>query len=323
MSETGWLIIGANGQLGKALQAVLASRDDVTFWGRDEADLANPKQLKDALKAIVPTAIINAAAYTAVDKAEEEEAVALAVNADSVGIMADFCAARGIPLVHYSTDYVFDGSGDAPHSEGDATAPINVYGRSKLAGEQAIAASGCAHLIFRTSWVYDAAGKNFVNTMLRLGAEREELRVVADQIGSPTYAPHLAEVSMAAFARALGMSSPRRRGSHEAIEADSRLRGNDDIIGFPSGIYHAVGGGEYVSWHGFAEAIFAQSRAQGEALKVQHVLPIAASEYPTPAKRPANSRLATNKLHDVIGLSMPSWQDGLAECLKQRAQLKV
>ena len=290
MSETGWLVLGANGQLGRALQAALASRDDVTFWTRDEADLSNPLALKNALTDIQPTALINASAYTAVDKAEEEEALATAVNGDSVGVMADFCAARNIPLMHFSTDYVFDGSGEKPWAEDVQTAPMSAYGRSKLAGEEAVAASGCNHLIFRTSWVYDATGQNFLNTMLRVGATREELRVVDDQIGTPTYAPHLAAASVDCLNKALAMEA------------------------FPSGIYHMAGGGEPTSWHGFAEAIFELARAQGAELEVKTIHAIPTSDYPLPAPRPLNSRLNMQKLQKVFDVQMPDWRSGLSEC---------
>ncbi len=296
MSETGWLIIGANGQLGRALQATLAPRDDVTFWTRDEADLTNPLALKNALTHIHPTAIINASAYTAVDKAEEEEALAMAVNADSVGVMADFCAARNIPLVHFSTDYVFDGSGDQPRDEEAATAPMSAYGRSKLAGERAVEASGCQYLIFRTSWVYDAQGNNFLNTMLRVGASREELRVVDDQIGVPTYAPHLAAASVTCLNKALAMEA------------------------FPSGIYHMAGGGEPTSWHGFAEAIFDLARAKAMELEVKTIHAIPTSEYPLPAPRPLNSRLNMQKLHKVFEVQMPDWRSGLRECFSVKEE---
>lgn len=282
--------------MGKALQAELAPRDAVTFCGRDELDLSAPEALAKKLEAMRPAAIINASAYTAVDKAEEEREKAHAINAASVGVLAEFCAKRGIALVHYSTDYVFDGSGDAPWREDDAPAPLNYYGQSKLEGEELIAQSGCDHLIFRTSWVYDAQGKNFLTTMMRLGASMEKLNVVADQIGAPTYAPHLAELSVNAFEKSLTMKV------------------------FPSGVYHLCGGGAPVSWHGFAEAIFAQARARGYHLKVGEVAPIPSEAYPTPAKRPLNSRLNQQKLKDVFGLVAPGWGEGLASAMQERAK---
>lgn len=293
-NETGWLIMGANGQLGRALQSALAARDDVTFWTRDEADLAHPEALKAALEAIRPTAIINASAYTAVDKAEQEPELAMLVNGESVGVLAAFCEERGIPLVHYSTDYVFDGSGDAPWREEDAPAPLNAYGKSKLAGERFIAASRCDYLIFRTSWVYNSEGKNFMNTMLRVGASQEVLNVVSDQFGAPTYAAHLAALSVQALEKALMMPS------------------------FPSGIYHLCGRGEAISWHAFTQAIFDKARGVGYTLAVKQVNAIASSAYPTPAMRPKNSRLCMERFEQVFGLQMPDWHDGLNAAIRAR-----
>lgn len=294
--QTGWLVLGANGQVGRALQSVLASRDDVTFWTRDQADLAQPQALKAALQQMQPTAIINAAAYTAVDKAEQEVTLAMAVNAESVAVLAAYCAARKIPLVHFSTDYVFDGSGEMPWREDDRPAPINAYGRSKLAGEQAIVASGCNYLIFRTSWVYDESGHNFVNTMLRLGCERELLNVVADQIGAPSYARHLAQAAVRCLTHSL------------------------QVTAFPKGIYHLCNAGE-TSWHGFAETIFDRARALGWPITITGLHAISTADYPTPAKRPHNSRLSTAKLHDQFSLTMPDWQDALAECLANKKEI--
>jgi len=287
------LVLGSTGQVGRALMGALASRS-ATFLGRAEADLADPEALYETLRAMpTPRAVINAAAYTAVDKAEEEEALATLVNARAPDILAHYCLERGIPLVHYSTDYVFDGSGAAARDENAATAPLNAYGRSKLAGEQAIEASGCGHLILRTSWVYDAEGKNFFTTMLRLGAEREQLRVVADQWGAPSYAPHLAEATVAALDGALKQAF------------------------FPSGLYHFCHAGE-TSWHAFAEAIFAGARSRGAEMKVTAVEAIGTAEYPTPAKRPLNSRLDCTKLAKALDVRLPSWQEGLTACLEAR-----
>lgn len=284
------LIIGRSGQVGSALARLLPG---ATVWSREQADLHNPLVLRNALEALPtpPDAIINAAAYTAVDKAESEPDIARAINADSPAVMAEYAARRGIPFVHYSTDYVFDGSGDAPRTEDDKTAPLNVYGETKLEGEALIQDIGGHYLILRTSWVYDAAGKNFFSTMLRLGAEREELKVVADQIGAPSYAPHLAAYTLKAL---------------EAARQQSE---------FPSGIYHFCHGGQ-ASWHGFAEAIFAAARLAGIALKVQNVLPIGTSDYPTPAKRPHNSRLDCTKLARVLGVKLPDWREGLQACME-------
>lgn len=284
-------VLGANGQVGRALAAQLGER--AIPLTRAEADLAHPEKLAAILDLHDPDAVINAAAYTAVDKAEEEPKLAHTINADAPQVLAAWCAAKGKPFVHYSTDYVFDGSGEHPWVETDPTAPLNEYGRSKRAGEVAVEEAGGEHLIFRTSWVYDAHGKNFLNTMLRVGAEREELKVVADQHGAPCYAPHLAEASIAALDAAHGMEA------------------------FHSGIYHMANAGE-VTWHGFAEAIFAEARKAGMPLAVKNVLPIDTSAYPTPAHRPHNSRLNAGKLHNVFGISLPHWQDGLKQAIREK-----
>lgn len=291
-ADTGWLVLGAGGQLGRALQAALADRNGVTFWTREQADLSDADALRRALETIRPAAILNAAAYTAVDKAQapEERPLVRAINAEAPGILAQRAASLGIPLVHVSTDYVFNGSGKRPFREDDPTGPLNVYGETKLAGERAVAESGCDYLTLRTSWVYDAHGHNFVNTMLRLGAQRDTLRVVADQTGAPGYAPHLAGALVEVLDQALARPV------------------------FPSGLYHLCHAGE-TSWHGFAEAIFAEARMRGMELAVKDVVPIPTNEYPTPAQRPLNSRLDCTKLHETFGLALPHWREGLRACL--------
>jgi dTDP-4-dehydrorhamnose reductase len=291
-TRTKFLILGANGQVGQALNAAI-SNPNVVILGREQADFSKPETLYDVIEAINPEYLFNAVAYTAVDKAESEESLATTINADAVRVLAQYAKNKDIPLVHYSTDYVFDGKGDNARTEDAPTNPLNAYGRSKLAGEKAIADVGCKHLIFRTSWVYDAYGKNFLNTMLKFGAEREEMRVVADQIGAPTYAPHIADASLLALKHALDMPE------------------------FPSGIYHLCNAGE-TSWHGFAEAIFAGANKRGAELKVQRVLPIPASDYPTPAARPSNSRLNCAKLRDVLGVTLPDWHVGLEGALDEK-----
>ena len=277
------LIFGSTGQIGQALGAQL---DDVIVLGREQADFSKPDTLPAVVEDIHPEAVINAIAYTQVDKAEEEEPLATLINGDAPGVLANVAAKLGIPFVHYSTDYVYDGSGDQPRIETTPTAPLSAYGRSKLAGEKAVEAAGGRYLIFRTSWVYDAFGKNFLKTMLRLGAEREQLRVVADQIGAPSYAPHLALATLQAMAKP----------------------------DFTPGIYHMCNAGE-TSWHGFAEAIFEEARARGMELKVQRVEPIPSSAYPTAATRPLNSRLDCGKLRDVLGVTLPDWREGLREAM--------
>ncbi len=290
-TRTKFLILGANGQVGQALNAAIEN-PNVVILGREQADFSKPKTLYDVIAAINPEYIFNAVAYTAVDKTETEETLAYTINAEAVRVLAHYAKEKDIPLVHYSTDYVFDGKGENARKEDAPTAPLNAYGRTKLAGEEAIKDVGCKHLIFRTSWVYDAYGKNFLNTMLKLGAEREELRVVADQIGAPTYAPHIADASLKALKNAINMPE------------------------FPSGIYHLCNAGE-TSWHGFAEAIFAGAKKHGAELKVQRVLPIPACDYPTPAARPANSRLDCGKLRDILNVTLPNWQIGLEDALDE------
>ncbi len=282
------LLLGANGQLGKALQSILGARAEPLT--REQADLSQPQLLRKQLNAYQPSAVINAAAYTATDKAETERALAFAVNAESPGILAAFCAGRGIPFIHYSTDYVFDGSGNAPRTESEPTAPLNAYGESKRAGEEAVSAAGGQYLIFRTSWVFDAVSHNFVNTMLKLMREREELKVVADQHGAPTYAPHLAEASLIALEKL-----------------------NPGL----SGIYHLCNAGE-TTWHGFASAIRDEAEARGMPLTVRRILPVPSSEYPTPAKRPHNSRLDCSKALANFGIQLPDWRQALRDCLERK-----
>lgn len=285
------LVTGANGQVGGALVNLLY--DNVVGLTREEFDLSRPDTLTAMMESINPSAIINAAAYTAVDKAEEEEALATVINGESVGVMARWCAAKHIPFVHYSTDYVFDGGGENFRTETDHVSPCNAYGRSKRAGEEAVEREGGDYLIFRTSWVYDATGKNFVNTMLRLGESRKELRVVGDQYGAPSYAPHLAVATVEALQKAQAMKA------------------------FPTGIYHMCNSG-VTTWHGFAEAIFAAARQADVRLEVESVEAITTADFPTPAKRPHNSRLDMTKLESTFGITMPTWEEGLAECISAK-----
>lgn len=275
------LALGAGGQLGRAFRALGVKGVD-----RQDADLSNIPSLLALLEREKPHTIFNASAYTKVDAAETNRQEAFAVNADAVEAIAQWCAGAGAALVHFSTDYVFNGEGSLPWREEDVPAPLNVYGESKLEGERRIAESGAKHLIFRTSWVYDAHGSNFYNTMRRLMREREALSVVADQIGAPTYAPHLAAVALL------------------AVAGD-----------FPSGLYHLCHGGE-TSWYGFAQAIHARISAR-EALRVERIDAIASSDYPTPAKRPLNSRLDCSKAKRVLGVELPSWETGLDACVKE------
>jgi dTDP-4-dehydrorhamnose reductase len=285
------LLFGANGQLGKAFRQLAESEAFPLGWtlqalSSKDCDLASEPALLAALESARPDVVINAAAYTAVDLAEKEQEKCEAINARAPALMARFCAERKIPLVHYSSDYVYSGDGSAERTEQEPHAPVNFYGASKARGDEAVMVSGCDHLIFRTSWVFSHTGKNFVLTMLRLGAERAELKVVDDQIGSPTYAPDLAEYSLYALMRAL----------------ESKLEGK----GFPSGVYHLCNSGQ-TSWAGFARAI----------LPTTSVIGIPSSEYPTPAQRPLNSRLSLQKFGQTFGLIPRPWQGALEACLKK------
>lgn len=273
------LLIGKNGQVGRELQRTLAPFGDVRGLDRNALNLAQPDDIRLIIRTFRPEIVVNAAAYTAVDQAEAEPDLAMAINAHAPSVMAEEAKKIGALLVHYSTDYVFDGAKLSPYTEDDVPDPLNAYGRSKLAGEQAIQGSGCRHLIFRTSWVYGLHGKNFLRTIQRLAREREELSIVADQIGAPTWSRMIAEATALA------------------------LRGDP-----PTGLYHMTSAG-HTSWHGFARAIL---DAQGWTGRL---VPIPARDYPLPAPRPANSTLCNDKLAAVCGLALPEWQRALALCL--------
>lgn len=283
------LISGQQGQVSRELQARLGDLAHLHVLGRDQLDLAHPEGIAEKVRAIAPDLIINAAAHTAVDQAESEPELAFAINATAPGVFAEEAKRLGIPLIHYSTDYVFDGSKAGAYTEDDATNPLGVYGQSKLAGEQAIAAVGGQHLILRTSWVYSTHGRNFLLTMQRLLQEKPELRVVADQIGAPTWAGTIAD-------------STRQLIQHwQAANAGDW------------GVYHLTAQGE-TSWFGFAQAIGEQLKAQGKPCA--NLLPIASSEYPTPARRPLNSRLDCSRLQREWNVSQPDWHQALIDCLK-------
>ncbi len=288
------LLIGANGQLGHQLAVQLQQLGEVKALTRAEADLANPAALRVALTELAqtfhPTVIVNAAAYTAVDKAQTETELAQAVNAESPAVLAELAKVWNATLVHYSTDYVFDGSGTQPWKESDTTHPLSVYGQSKRDGELAIAAHCPKHLILRTSWVVGAHGGNFLKTMLRLAAERDALRVVADQIGAPTSTALLADVTVQLL-----------QAMRTAADNDARW-----------GVYHLAAAGE-VSWHGYAQHVIAGALQRGAYLKAkpEAVSPITTAEYPVPAPRPLNSRLNTHKLQTTFALTLPAWQVGV------------
>lgn len=289
------LVIGSNGQLGRSLLTSLPRSYPTTiFWDRQALDLTQLGSIRANLENLAPQVIINASAYTAVDQAEQETELALAVNRDAVGEIASYCAAVDAVLIHVSTDYVFDGTANAPYVETADTNPQGVYGASKLAGEQAIAASGCRHLIIRTAWVFSPYGQNFLKTMLRLGGERDTLSVVADQIGNPTFAGDLAEAIVATL-------KPVAKGN------------------CAWGLYHYAGDAP-VSWHEFACEIFAQAQHMGFSVP-DTVNAISTSEYPTPAPRPAWSALDSSKFTGVFGRPSSDWRAGIATCLQALGQL--
>jgi len=285
------LVLGANGQVGWELQRALAPLGEVVAWDRTAGDLSQPEALAAAVESLAPAAIVNAGAYTAVDKAESEPALAHAVNADAPGRLAQVAASLSVPLVHYSTDYVFDGSGTHARTEDAPTGPLSVYGRSKLAGEEALRASGCTHLILRTSWVYAARGGNFAKTMLRLAAEREQLRVVNDQWGAPTGAELLADATAHALRSLLAQPAV-------------------------SGTYHLCAAGT-TNWADYARFVVDTARALGRTLACQAVDGIPTSAYPTPAQRPLNSRLDCRRFEQAFGLRMPAWEWGVRRMLTE------
>jgi dTDP-4-dehydrorhamnose reductase len=288
------LVTGRSGQVGTELARELHGFAEVVAHGRSTLDLANPDQVVARVREARPDAIVNAAAYTAVDQAEGDEENARRVNALGPGVLAEEAKRAGAVLIHFSTDYVFDGSKQGPYVEADATNPLGAYGRTKLEGERAIAAAGCDHAILRTSWVYGPHGKNFMLTMLRLAATRDELRVVDDQHGAPTSSRQLSRLTRELLQRA----GPALRS----------LRDN-------TGVYHATAAGE-TTWRRFAEAIFDGAAArQGTAFRRPRVVPITTAEYPTPARRPANSVLSNAKLEAAFGVRPGSWREGLEEAL--------
>ena len=290
------LLLGARGQVGWELQRSLAPLGELVASDRDTAAPAHfeyPGSLANLVEQVAPDVIVNAAAHTAVDRAEGEPNLAHTINATAPGVLAHAAAARGALLVHYSTDYVFDGSGEHARAEDEPTGPLSVYGRTKLAGEQAVRESGARHLILRTSWVYAARGQNFPKTMLRLAQERTELRIIADQVGAPTSAELLADVTAHALL---------------AIRAQPAL----------AGTYHVAAAGE-TSWHGLATFAIDTAKALRPDLpwRVERIEPIPTTDYPTPARRPLNSRLDTARLQAAFGLQMPPWKHGVRRMLTE------
>ncbi|PUA20528.1 dTDP-4-dehydrorhamnose reductase [Glaciimonas sp. PCH181] len=304
------LLTGKTGQVGYELERSLQGLGEIIAVDRSQMDLSNLDQVRDVIRAVKPNLIVNPAAYTAVDKAESEPELAMRINGEAPGVMAEEAKKLGATMIHYSTDYVFDGIKRDSHgeyqsyTESDLPNPINIYGKTKLAGEQAIKNSGCTHLILRTSWVYSAHGKNFLLTMLRLGNERTELKVVDDQWGSPTWAGWIADTT------AQLIQGPSD-APLDADEVNSRLL----EIG---GIYNFVNSG-YTTWCRFARQIFADAALEGRFLRTSEpkVLPISTLEYPVPAARPSNSRLSTTKLQALLSSPIPNWNQSLKVCIGQ------
>jgi dTDP-4-dehydrorhamnose reductase len=304
------LLLGANGQLGRTFaehgglagrgQLVLATRDGLSSSGStcEIANLAALASLPGLLDRVRPDVIVNAAAYTAVDRAEQEPELAHRVNGEAVGVLGRWAAQHAALVIHYSTDYVFDGAQPRPYAVDAPTGPLGAYGRSKLAGEQALRDSGAAHLTMRTAWVYAAHGQNFLRTMLRLGRERDELRVVDDQHGAPTDTSLIVRASLAALDRWLRADAAQR----------ARLQGTHHLVA--SGV---------TTWHGFATAIFEQALAQGVIARAPRVIPIGSAEFPTPARRPAWSVLDNTGFQQHFGFSLPDWREGLHEAIAQLA----
>ena len=290
------LLTGKNGQVGFELQRALAPLGEVVAVGTADCDLSDANAIRGLMQRVQPQLVVNPAAYTAVDKAESDADKARAVNAVAPGVLGEEASRLGASVIHYSTDYVYDGSKDGLYTESDPVSPQSVYGQTKLDGERALQAVTPRHVILRTSWVVGAHGGNFAKTMLRLASDRDELKVVADQFGAPTSASLIADVT--------------------AHIARQMLR--DGADGFPFGVYHLAAAGE-TSWHAYAQYVIGEAIGMGKALKAtpERVLPIPASSYPTPARRPQNSRLDTHKLRQTFGLHLPHWQNGVKHILQQ------
>jgi dTDP-4-dehydrorhamnose reductase len=289
------LVTGADGQVGCELRQSLAPLGQVIALDRAACDLARPAEVARILRAATPDVIVNAAAYTAVDRAEQEEELATLINGTAVGEIAQAARQLGALLIHYSTDYVFDGRKDAPYAEDDVPSPISAYGRSKLAGERAIAQCGGRYLIVRTSWIYAARGHNFLKTVLRLARERDELSIVDDQIGAPTWARDLAAATAA-----------MTRQARQEIARDD----------FESGLFHVTGSGA-TSWFVFAKAVVKQAEQYGLLARKSKIVPIASSEYPVAATRPKNSRLSGARARHRFQIALPEWEQSLAVCMRE------
>ena len=295
------LLTGSTGQVGGELLETLKPLGEVIAPSRAEMDLANAASVRETIRAVRPRWIVNPGAYTAVDKAESEPKLAYAINAEAVRVMGQEARAIGAGVIHFSTDYVFDGSGTAPYQETDATGPISVYGVSKLAGERALAESGAGHIVFRTSWVYGALGKNFLLKILKLARERETLRVVADQYGAPTWSRDLARMAAEVI---------------EQCEAAERGQELAAVLADAGGVYHAAGAGE-TTWYGFAAEAVRLQREKEPGTRFAAIEAITTVEYPTPAQRPMNSRMNCGKLMERFGWKMMDWRDSLREVLAE------
>lgn len=295
------LLTGRTGQLGSELLRTLEPFGEIVAPSHAEMDLANASSIREVIRLNRPRWIVNPAAFTAVDLAEGEPDRAYAINSEAIKVMGEEARSLGAGVIHFSTDYVFDGSGSQPYREGDPTGPLGVYGASKLAGEEALAASGASHLIFRTSWVYGATGKNFLRTILRLAEERETLRIVADQYGAPTWSRDLARMTAAVL---------------EQCEVAARGMGLSEGLAEVGGIYHAAGRGE-TTWHGFAAEAVRLRQQTFPDFRLACIEPITTAEYATPAKRPANSRMDSGKLRERFGWTMMDWHDSLHEVLSE------
>jgi dTDP-4-dehydrorhamnose reductase len=295
------LLTGASGQVGGELLRTLEPLGDVVAPVRAEMDLSNAASVREIIRSVRPRWIVNPGAYTAVDKAENEPELAYAINAEAVRAIGEEARAIGAGVVHFSTDYVFDGTASVPYVETDATGPVSVYGASKLAGEKALAESGAGHVIFRTSWVYGGSGKNFLLTILKLARERETLRVVGDQYGAPTWSRDLAGMTAAVMGRCEAMAEGR-----ELV----------DVLGEVGGVYHAAGAGE-TTWHGFAVEAVRLQREREPRVRLAEIEAITTEEYPTPAKRPRSSRMDCGRLAGRFGWTMMNWQDSVREVVAE------